>query len=104
LLERCNSPSAASACATHYQRFIFDAYPDMPDLVEAAERRVETLGGSNLQIGGGRAFQFIARAFGWKLAKHCRRAWRGAATAAADVRVAAPPADRGTAEKLPFRG
>jgi hypothetical protein len=106
LLKRCDSPSAASACATHFQRFVFDAYPDMPDLVEAAERRVEELGGSNLQIGGGRTFQFIARTFGWKLAKHCQRAWRGAATTdmSADVGIAALPAGRGTAEKLPFRG
>jgi glycosyl transferase family 2 len=106
LLEHCDSPSAASACATHYQRFIFDAYPDTPDLVAAAERRVEELGGSNLQIAGGRAFQLIARTLGWKLATHCRRTWRKvtAANVPADARIAAPPAGRATAEKLPFRG
>ena len=76
LLSHCNSPAAAKACASHYQRFIFDVYPDVPDLVEAAEQRVSLLGGSDLQIQGGRVFQGISGCFGWKLGKRCQLAWR----------------------------
>jgi glycosyltransferase involved in cell wall biosynthesis len=76
LLQRCNSPSANSACATNYLRFAYDAYPDARDLVVLAERRARELGGSELRPGGGRAFQFLARGFGWKFGKQCQRAWR----------------------------
>jgi GT2 family glycosyltransferase len=101
LLRHGESPSAKAACATQFQRFVFDAYPDRPDLVQAAERRVEALGGSPLRIGGGRGFQLIARAFGWKLAKRCRRAWHAANPfpAAGSLR----PADRALTEKLTGR-
>jgi hypothetical protein len=76
LLRHCGTASARKACATHYQRFIFDAYPDVPDLVEAAERRVMELGGSELQMHGGRAFQVLSTRLGWKVAKRCQIAWR----------------------------
>jgi hypothetical protein len=46
-----------------------------PDLVARAEAKVATLGGSDLRPGGGRAFQAIARCFGWKAARHCQHAW-----------------------------
>jgi glycosyltransferase involved in cell wall biosynthesis len=76
LLKHCNSVSAAKACATHYRRFVFDAYPDVPDLVETAERRISQLGGSDLQIRGGRAFQVVSSCFGWKFGKRCQLLWR----------------------------
>jgi GT2 family glycosyltransferase len=76
LSQRFSSAPAAKACAAHFQRFIYDAYPDAPDLVEAAERRVSQLGGSNLQIQGGRAFQVISSCFGWKFGKRCQLTWR----------------------------
>ena len=75
LLNHCNSPAVAKACAAHYQRFVFDTYPDAPHLVAVAERRVEALGGSDLQTHGGRLFQIISRSLGWKFAKRCQRAW-----------------------------
>jgi glycosyltransferase involved in cell wall biosynthesis len=76
LERRCASAAAARACATHYQRFAYDAYPDAPDLVEAAERRAAELGGSDLRAPGGRSFSTLSRCFGWKFAKHCQLAWR----------------------------
>jgi glycosyltransferase involved in cell wall biosynthesis len=75
LLERCASERAREACATHYQRFVYDAYPNAPDLVAIAERRAGELGGSVLRPGGGRAFQLLARGFGWKFSKRCQVAW-----------------------------
>jgi Glycosyl transferase family 2 len=76
LLKHCNLPAAAKACATHYQRFMFDAYPDVPDLVETAEQRVLQLGGSDLRVQGGRVFRGISRCFGWKVGKRCQQSWR----------------------------
>jgi hypothetical protein len=76
LWKQCNSVSAAKACATHYQRFIFDAYPDVPDLIKTAERRVSQFGGSDLTINGGWAFQVISSCFGWKFGKRCQLLWR----------------------------
>jgi glycosyltransferase involved in cell wall biosynthesis len=76
LLQRCNAAAAAKACATHYQRFAYDAYPQAADLVALAEARAAELGGSDLRPGGGRAFQMLARALGWKLGKRAQLAWR----------------------------
>lgn len=75
LLERCGSPAAKKACATHYQRFAYDCYPQARDLVARAERRASELGGSELQPGGGPAFQLLAKSFGWKFGRACQRAW-----------------------------
>ena len=76
LLQRCNSATAAKACATHYQRFAYDAYPQAVELVARAEKRAVELGGSDLRAGGGPAFQILARALGWKLSKRAQLAWR----------------------------
>jgi len=75
LLQRCHSEAAKKACATNYLRFAYGAYPDGRDLVALAERRARELGGSALRPGGGRAFQLLAKSFGWKFGKHCQRAW-----------------------------
>jgi hypothetical protein len=76
LLQRCNSAAALKSCATHYQRFAYDAYPQAADLVAQAEKRAVELGGSDLRAGGGRAFQMLARGLGWKLSKRAQQAWR----------------------------
>jgi glycosyltransferase involved in cell wall biosynthesis len=76
LLQHCASEPARKACATHYQRFAYDAYPDAPDLVARAERRAFELGGSELQPGGGLTFHLLAGGLGWKLGKRCQLAWR----------------------------
>jgi glycosyltransferase involved in cell wall biosynthesis len=75
LLQRCSSPEAKKACATNYLRFAYSAYPQAGDLVALAERRAGELGGSELRPGGGPAFQFLARGFGWKFATQCQRRW-----------------------------
>jgi glycosyltransferase involved in cell wall biosynthesis len=76
LLQRCNSAAALKACATHYQRFAYDAYPQAAELVRRAEKRAAELGGSDLRAGGGPAFQMLARTLGWKLSKRAQQAWR----------------------------
>jgi glycosyltransferase involved in cell wall biosynthesis len=76
LLQRCQSAAATKACATHYQRFAYDAYPWAADLVALAEKRAAELGGSDLRPGGGPAFQMLARGVGWKLGKRAQLLWR----------------------------
>ena len=76
LLQRCNAAAALKACATHYQRFAYDAYPHATELVAQAEKRAVELGGSDLRPGGGPAFQMLARGLGWKLGKRAQQAWR----------------------------
>jgi hypothetical protein len=104
LLKQTGSPEARKACATHFQRFACDAYPDACDLVEAAEQQVSALGGSDLRIGGGAGFRIISAVLGWKFAKRCRLAWQGLRPRAASYRVGAAPArlaesaDRGAAD------
>ena len=89
LLQRCGSARATRACAMQYQRFAYDAYPAMRDLVTVAERRAAQLGGSGLRPQGGAVFTAAARWLGWRAAQRCRSAWwrvRGLATIAADRR------------------
>jgi glycosyltransferase involved in cell wall biosynthesis len=76
LLARTKSPPAAKACATQFQRFIYDAFPDVPDLITAAERRVSELGGHDLKLEGGRVFRILSGCFGWKTAKRWQLAGR----------------------------
>jgi glycosyltransferase involved in cell wall biosynthesis len=76
LLQGCDSAAAKKACATHYQRFVYDAYPQAAELVAQAEKRAMELGGSDLQAGGGAAFQMLARGLGWKLSKRAQQTWR----------------------------
>lgn len=76
-------PGAKNACATLWQRFIYDAFPLAPDLVARAEAQVAALGGSDLLLGGGPTFRALSRCFGWKAARHCQNAWRSLRRAAA---------------------
>ncbi len=65
-----NNAKTRRACAAHFQQFIYDIYPDMPDLLAKAEEKVASLGGSDHKLeGGGRVFRAIANTFGWKPAK-----------------------------------
>jgi glycosyltransferase involved in cell wall biosynthesis len=69
LLLQENSLRTRHACATAFQRFAHTVYPDALDLVQKAEAKVKLFGGSDLKHDGGFAFQLIANALGWKLAK-----------------------------------
>lgn len=69
LLAVDDSPRTRHACATVFQRFIYDVYPDVPDLQAQALKNVKALGGSNLLPPGGKHFQTLSRLVGWKRAK-----------------------------------
>ncbi len=69
LLVRENSPRTRHACATVFQRFIYEVYPDVSDLAQKAEAKVQQFGGSNLKPIGGPMFQYLSHFLGWKQAK-----------------------------------
>lgn len=76
-------PRTKNACATLWQRFIYDAFPLAPDLVARAEAQVTALGGSNLRPGGGPTFRALSHCFGWKTARRCQNVWRSFRAASA---------------------
>ncbi|WNZ27304.1 glycosyltransferase family 2 protein [Leptolyngbya sp. NK1-12] len=73
LLARENSERTRHACATVFQRFIYEAYPDVPNLVQAANAKVQEFGGSNLKPTGGPVFRLLADTLGWQKARQLQR-------------------------------
>jgi len=65
-----DSPHNRLACATAFQRFIYDAFPAVPDLCQRATRRAIELGGSDLPPPMGPRTRAVARVLGW------RNVWR----------------------------
>ena len=63
--------------AALWERFAFEAYPHDRLLALQAEARARTLGGAGLQPGGGRAFEMLRDAIGWKPAVLLQHAWYG---------------------------
>jgi glycosyltransferase involved in cell wall biosynthesis len=73
LLEAENSPRIRRLCANRIQKWLFQFYPDYPGLVEAAERRIEELGGSDLQMQGGMVGRMMTPLIGWKGVRRLQR-------------------------------
>jgi glycosyltransferase involved in cell wall biosynthesis len=82
IIAREDSPRVRRACAINYQRLVHSAYPFVPDLVAAGERRTAELGGCDLSPGGGAVFKGLNSIFGWKIARRAqilgRRLLKGA--------------------------
>lgn len=68
-----DSPRTRFACATEFQRFIYEAYPDVPKLCMKAEAKAKQLGGSNIRPLGGPIFQILSNFIGWQQAKHLQK-------------------------------
>ena len=66
LLERENSERIRKIAADRFQSWLFQFYPKFPDLVSAAEARIEELGGSSLQLCGGQLLKVLQPLMGWK--------------------------------------
>ena len=73
LLTRENSPRTRHVCATVFQRFIYEVYPEVPDLRKKAEAKVQQLGGSDVKPYGGPMFQLLSYSVGWKQAKRIQK-------------------------------
>jgi glycosyltransferase involved in cell wall biosynthesis len=64
-----DSPRTRHACATAFQRYIYEAYPRAAACQSRAAAQVAALGGSDLAPTGGPKFQLARRLMGWRLAK-----------------------------------
>lgn len=73
LLAREDSSRTRHACATFFQRFIYEVYPDVPELWKKAEARVQQLGGSELKPHAGPMFKLLSHIVGWQQAKRIQK-------------------------------
>lgn len=73
LLAAERSPRTQRAFADNLQRFVYSTYPESPDLVAVAERRIGELGGAGLPFVAGPTVLAVSRLCGWKTAKRLRR-------------------------------
>jgi glycosyltransferase involved in cell wall biosynthesis len=64
-----DSSRTRHACATAFQRYIYESYPRARACRLHARKYVATLGGSDLEPEGGPKFQLARRLFGWRLAR-----------------------------------
>ena len=73
LLARENSEATRQVCATVFQRFVYEVYPDAPGLVQAAKAKVQQFGGSQLKPFGGPVFLILIKLLGWQRAKQLQK-------------------------------
>lgn len=74
LLRRDRSLRTCQACATAYMHFAYNAYPDVPDLVDRATDRAEALvEAPDVTPPGNMAYRMLHSLVGWKMAKRFRR-------------------------------
>ncbi len=73
LLQREDSLRVRKVCADRMQRWLYEFYPDFPDLAAIAEGVVKDLGGSDLPPQGGWILRGLAPILGWKNVKKLRR-------------------------------
>ena len=66
LIQRENSDRIRTICADRFQQWLFQFYPQFPDLVEQTQARIEDFGGSDLQLAGGRLAAVLRPLIGWK--------------------------------------
>ncbi len=76
LLEREDSKRVRTICADRFQQWLYCFYPEFPDLAQRAEARIQELGGSSLQIEGGRLLQILRPFIGWKGVRQLQTAVR----------------------------
>lgn len=70
LLNMENNSKAQKVCANIFQKFIYDVYPDAPDLRKKAQQKVQELGGSDLKPSGTPSYNLLSLIAGWKVAKN----------------------------------
>lgn len=76
LLDREDSPRIRRICADRLQMWLYDFYPQFPDLAVQAEQRIAELGGSCRPIQGGLLLKCLVPVLGWKLARRLQLALR----------------------------
>ncbi len=66
LLVKDNSPRMQQLCADRFQSWLFQFYPEFPDLVDKTEARIKELGGSAKTLDGGILLESLLPILGWK--------------------------------------
>ncbi|MBN1186923.1 MAG: glycosyltransferase family 2 protein [Bacteroidales bacterium] len=69
LLNADNSDSMKQLCANRYQQWLYRIYPNYPVIIKQLENHILELGGSSIEMEGGKIFQIFKCLLGWKLAK-----------------------------------
>jgi glycosyltransferase involved in cell wall biosynthesis len=69
LLQVESSPRTQAVCSMLFQRFIYETYPAVAALQQAAERQVQALGGWTLPPSGSPTFEQLNKRVGWRMAK-----------------------------------
>lgn len=77
LLDRENSPRIRQLCADRLQMWLYDFYPQFPDLATTAEKRIKELGGSRRPLEGGMLLKCLVPILGWKLSRRLQSSVRG---------------------------
>ena len=66
MLQREDSERVKKICANRFQERLFELYPAFPDLASQAQDRIQSLGGSDVQLQGGRLMKLLRPVIGWK--------------------------------------
>ncbi|MEO0794561.1 MAG: glycosyltransferase family 2 protein [Verrucomicrobiota bacterium] len=66
ILDREDSNRTRKVCADRFQMWLYQFYPEFPDLSRQAEGRIAELGGSSRPMEGGRLLQTLLPVIGWK--------------------------------------
>ncbi len=69
ILDRECSDRTKLACANMWQFFLYQIYPDHPEILLEAEKEINSLGGSNLKIDERPLIQNMTNIIGWKITK-----------------------------------
>jgi glycosyltransferase involved in cell wall biosynthesis len=77
ILDRRNDPRSRLACANAYQRWAYQFYPYYRTLCNNAEQEIMKLGGSSINLGGGKMYLFLNSLTGWKMAKRLKMFLKG---------------------------
>ena len=67
-----DSARTRQACAAMFQRLIYCAYPDCPEVVGLCRDQVHLLGGTSLRPEVGPRLKFVSQLIGWKMAKRLK--------------------------------
>jgi glycosyltransferase involved in cell wall biosynthesis len=73
ILDAEDSPRARKACAAVFQRYVYDVYPEAPELLRKAEAKVRSFGGSDVPYGGSAKMRLLTGLLGWKAAKRLHK-------------------------------
>lgn len=73
LLAAENSPRTRRVSADILMNFVHAYYPAAPEVMNAALRQIDVLGGSPVRPAGGRAFRLLSRVLGWRMALRLKR-------------------------------